>query len=189
MYVKLLTFLILFSTCSSPGNTQKESTREPGKILIVVLSRTENTKAVASIIQEFVGGKMLELELQDPYPENYREIVAQVDKENETGYLPPLKTQIENIDQYDSIFIGFPTWDMQLPPPMKSFLQQYDLSGKTLVPFNTNGGYGVGSSLEDLKNLAPESKISEGFSIKGGSEKDGVLLAIRGKEQQKSGKK
>jgi multimeric flavodoxin WrbA len=68
--------------------------------------------------------------------------VAQVVWENETGYLPPLKTKIDSIEKYDVLFIGFPTRDMQMPPPMKSFLHEYDLSGKTVIPFNTNAGYG-----------------------------------------------
>ena len=94
-------------------------------------------------------------------------------KENETGYLPPLKTKIDSIQNYDVVFVGFPTWGMKLPPPMKSFLKQYDLSGKTIVPFNTNDGYGIGSSFDTVKELCPKSKILEGFSIKGGTESDG----------------
>jgi flavodoxin len=91
------------------------------KVLIVYLSRTNNTKAIADIIHQQVGGKLVGLELQSPYPENYQVIVAQVAKENETGYLPQLKTKIDSIGKYDVIFIGFPTWGMQLPPPMKVF--------------------------------------------------------------------
>src|SRR5699024_3835169 len=118
------------------------------EVLIVYLSRTGNTEAVAEIIRQEVGGEMVELKLETPYPDDYDAIVAQVDQENERGYLPPLETAIENIREYDTLFIGFPTWDMQLPPPMKSFLSEYDLSGKTVIPFNTNGGYGLGSSLQ-----------------------------------------
>ena len=139
----------------------------PEKILIVYLSRTNNTKAIAEIIQKNVGGKLVALELEKPYPENYQQIVQQVVKENETGYLPPLKTKIDSIEKYDVVFVGFPTWDMQMPPPMKSFLHQYDLSGKTVIPFNTNAGYGVGSGFETVKELCPNSKVLEGFSIKG----------------------
>lgn len=149
-------------------------------ILIVYLSRTNNTKAVAVMIHNQVGGKLIALELEKPYPENYQETVQQVVKENETGYLPPLKTKI-NIQDYDTIFLGFPTWDMQLPPPMKSFLHQYNLSGKTIIPFNTNAGYGVGSSFQTIKQLCPHSKMLEGFSTKGGVERDGIYLAIKGK--------
>src|SRR5690606_4690152 len=80
------------------------------RILIVYLSRTKNTEAVAEIINDEVGGNMVELMLQTPYPENYGAIVAQIDRENETGYLPPLKTEIENFRDYDIVFLGFPTW-------------------------------------------------------------------------------
>ena len=114
------------------------------KVLIVYLSRTNNTKAIAEIIHQRVGGKLVALELETPYPADYNMTVQQVVHENETGYLPPLKTKIEHMEQYDVLFVGFPTWGMQLPPPIKSFLHQYDLKGKTVIPFNTNGGYGPG---------------------------------------------
>lgn len=149
------------------------------KILIVYLSRTSNTKAIAEIIQHNVGGMLIAIELEKPYPENYQATVQQVVKENETGYLPPLKTKIDSIQNYDVVFLGFPTWDMKMPPPVKSFLYQYNLKGKTVIPFNTNAGYGVGSSFETVKELCPGSNLLEGFEIKGGVERDGVYLAIK----------
>ena len=85
------------------------------KILIVYLSRTNNTKAIAEIIHQEVGGTLVALELERPYPDDYNAIVQQVVRENETGYLPPLKTKIEHMKQYDVVFLGFPTWGMQLP--------------------------------------------------------------------------
>jgi len=99
--------------------------------------------------------------------------------ENETGYLPPLKTNIDSIEKYNFIFLGFPTWDMKMPPPMKSFLKQYDLNGKTIIPFNTNAGYGAGTGFETVKELCPDSKVLEGFEIKGGIERDGVYFVIK----------
>ncbi|SEO13294.1 Flavodoxin [Mucilaginibacter sp. OK283] len=155
------------------------------KILIVYLSRTNNTRAIAQIIQRQAGGKLVALELVNPYPENYQAIVAQVVRENESGFLPPLKTRIDSIATYDLVFVGFPTWGMQLPPPMKSFLKQYDLSGKTVVPFNTNAGYGIGSTFETVKGLCPNSTVLDGFTIKGGIERDGILFVMQGaKEKQ-----
>ena len=148
-------------------------TVEQHRILIVYLSRTNNTRTIAEFIQKNVGGKLVVLELEKPYPDNYRATVEQVVKENETGYLPPLKTKIDSIQNFDVVFVGFPTWGMKLPPPMKSFLKQYDLRGKTIVPFNTNDGYGIGSSFETVKELCPNSKVLEGFSIKGGTDSDG----------------
>ncbi|HEX4850119.1 MAG TPA: flavodoxin, partial [Puia sp.] len=118
--------------------------------------------------------------------ENYKATVSQVVMENETGYLPPLKTKIDSIEKYDVVFIGFPTWDMQMPPPMKSFLHQYNLSGKTVIPFNANAGYGVGSGFETVKLLCPKSNVLEGFEIKGGVERDGIYFVIKDKRAKEA---
>ncbi len=186
----LLGFTLLISTTSfcqtKDSGSQVTSKVDPNKILIVYLSRTNNTKAIAELIHESVGGTLVALELKNPYPEDYKTIVDQVAKENETGFLPPLKTKIDSIEKYDLVFVGFPTWGMQLPPPMKSFLNQYDLSGKTVVPFNTNAGYGVGSSFETVKKLCPKSKILEGFSIKGGVERDGIYFVMEGEKEKQA---
>jgi flavodoxin len=179
----LFAFSLLFSACSSSetkaDNSKRKAVSDTSKILIVYLSRTNNTKAVAEIIHKNVGGTLVALELKKPYPENYQAIVQQVVNENETGYLPPLKTKIDSIAKYDVVFVGFPTWGMKLPPPMKSFLKQYDLSGKTVIPFNTNAGYGIGSSFDTVKESCKSSNVLEGFSIKGGIERDGVYFVIK----------
>jgi flavodoxin len=170
------------------SNTRQQNappqSADKNSVLIVYLTRTKNTKAVAEIIQQEVDGEMVEVEPAEPYPENYDALVAQVDEENESGYTPPLKTNVENIQAYDTVFFGFPTWDMQLPPPMKTFLREYDLSGKNVVPFNTNGGYGVGSSFQTIEDRCPNSDVLEGFSTRGGLERDGIYLAIKGKRRE-----
>ena len=186
----LLVFVLSISTCSSSQTkevmTELNSTLDPDKILIVYLSRTNNTKAIAEIIQRNVGGTLVALQLETPYPENYQATVQQVVKENETGYLPPLKTKIDSIEKYDAIFLGFPTWDMKMPPPMKSFLHQHKLSGKTVIPFNTNAGYGVGSGFDMVKELCPNSKVVEGFEITGGIERDGKYLVIKDEKRKEA---
>jgi flavodoxin len=178
----------IISLCILSGCSNAQS-MTPKNILIVYLSRTNNTKTIAEIIQANVGGTLVAIELEKPYPENYQQTVQQVVKENESGYLPPLKTKIDSIEKYDVVFIGFPTWDMKMPPPMKSFLHQYDFSGKTVIPFNTNAGYGVGSGFETVKELCPNSTILEGFTIKGGIERDGVYLAIKDEKKKEAEKK
>ncbi|WP_276504543.1 flavodoxin family protein [Terrimonas pollutisoli] len=179
----LLAFCLLISACSTSQtkdvNARMKSGLNSGKILIVYLSRTNNTKAIAEIIHKNVGGTLVALELEKPYPGNYQATVQQIVKENETGYLPPLKTKIDSIEKYDVVFLGFPTWDMKMPPPMKSFLHQYSLSGKTVIPFNTNASYGVGSGFRTVKELCPDSKVLEGFEMKGGVERDGQYLVIK----------
>ncbi|MEA1784674.1 flavodoxin [Arenibacter sp. GZD96] len=175
-------FLIVFSSLPlwsmfSPGQLEE-------KVLIVYLSRTNNTKAVAQMIYEHIGGTLVALELESSYPENYKAIVAQVAKENETGYLPPLKTKIQKMDGYKVVFVGFPTWGMQLPPPVKSFLSTYDLSGKKVVPFNSNAGYGLGNSIKTLKEMCPNSTVLTAFSTRGGIERDGVYFVIKDEKEK-----
>jgi flavodoxin len=182
----LLALILLFSGCSASEkeniNVKTNSPINPEKVLIVYLSRTNNTKAIAKIIHKNVGGKLVAIELEKPYPENYQATVQQVSNENETGFLPPLKTRIDSIQNYDVVFVGFPTWGMKLPPPMKTFLTQYDLGGKTVIPFNTNGGYGIGSSFDTVSELCGNSKVLKGFTMKGGVERDGVLFVMEGEK-------
>ena len=182
-YIVLLTIILSVSCMGQADNPLgKPIENKAQHILIVYLSQTNNTRAVAQMIQKKTGGEMTAIELQDPYPENYQEIVAQVAEENETGFLPPLQTKINNLDHYDTVFIGFPTWGMQLPPPIKSFLTEYNLSGKTIIPFNTNAGYGLGSSIRTINELCPNSKILEAFSVEGGIERDGILFVMEGEK-------
>ncbi|HOV58770.1 MAG TPA: flavodoxin [Rhodanobacteraceae bacterium] len=166
----------------NPGASR--AVMDKADVLIVYLSRTRNTQAVAEIIHDAVGGTLVRLELKTPYPEDYAAIVAQVAKEDEAGYLPPLTTRIADIRQFKTVFIGFPTWGMQLPPPIKSFLKEYDLRGKTVIPFNTNAGYGVGSSIQQVRSLCTGCNVQQGYSTKGGLERDSIYLAIEGKRRE-----
>ena len=166
----------------NPGASR--AVMDKADVLIVYLSRTRNTQAVAEIIHDAVGCTLVGLELKTPYPENYAAIVAQVAKEDEVGYLPPLTTRIADIRQFKTVFIGFPTWGMQLPPPIKSFLKEYDLRGKTVIPFNTNAGYGVGSSIQQVRSLCTGCNVQQGYSTKGGLERDSIYLAIEGKRRE-----
>lgn len=163
-------FFVLVLFCSSlscafaDANTNAivkndKATAVVPQVLIVYLSRTNNTKTVAEFIQQAVGGELVAIELQTPYPENYQDTVEQVRQENQTRYLPALKTRIKNIASYDVIFLGFPTWGMQMPPPVKSFLAEHQLDNKTVIPFNTNAGYGIGSGLSDLKHYCPDCRL------------------------------
>lgn len=186
-WIWLCTAMVAFDSCSHAQSPASEDNwlLKNKKILIVYLSTTNNIRAIAEILHKEVGGDMVPLELVTPYPANYQAIVDQVARENASGFLPPLKTTIDSIGKYDVVFIGFPTWGMQLPPPMKSFLTKYKLAGKMVVPFNSNGGYGIGSSFDTVEQLCRDSKVLLGYSTKGGSERDGKLFVIEGdKERQ-----
>lgn len=94
-------------------------------------------------------------------------MVKKATEERESGYKPPLKSKLQDIESYDVVFIGFPVWGMALPSPIRSFLSEYDLSGKTIVPFCPHGGYGQGQSFNTVKELSPQSNLLEGFAIEG----------------------
>lgn len=184
----ILATICVFSGCTK---AQKPPMAKVGlmaekNILIVYLSRTQNTKSIAEMIHKNVGGTLTALELVTPYPRDYKTTVDQVAREYETGFLPPLKTRIDSLEKYDIVFVGFPTWGMQLPPPMKSFLKHNDFKGKTIIPFNTHAGYGVGSGFQTVKELCPNSTILEGFSTKGGVERDGVYFVMKGEKEKQA---
>lgn len=180
--------LVLFSLMSFfiLAHTEKAANVESNvssvsQSLVVYLSRTRNTAALARMIQQQTGAKLIAIKLEAPYPKNYEEMVEQVRKENASGFLPPLATQITDLADFDTVFIGFPTWGMELPPPMKSFIVNSDLSGKHILPFNTHAGYGPGDSFATLRSLCKGCEVAEGISVKGGEERSNILLAIKGK--------
>lgn len=165
--------LLLIFGINAYSKTQKNK-----DIAIIYLTRTNNTKELALMINDYVDADLIELKTVKPYPKNYKKMVAQVKEENETNFLPQIQ-DIKDLDKYKTIFLGFPTWGMQLPPPMKSLLHKYDFSNKTIIPFNSNAGYGLGSSFDTVKNLATNARVLNGFSIKGGVERDGILFVMK----------
>lgn len=168
-------------------NVDKETIKKDTKnILIVYLTRTANTEVVAQQIHQLVGGNLVEIETVNPYPSNYAEMVAQARQERDTKFKPSLKPKINNIQKYDIVFVGFPIWSTDLPAPMRSFLTEYDFSGKTVIPFCTNGGYGEGSSFKTIAQLVPQSTLLKGFAIKGGSERDGKYFVMQGKKAEQA---
>jgi flavodoxin len=191
LFINLIGLMLIFFALSCSSFQENPLTEQPqqfdslknSKILIVYLSRTQNTKALAEMIHQKVGGDLVPIELVTPYPEDYQTLVAQAQREQETGFLPPLKNKIDSIEKYDVVFVGFPTWGMQLPTPVKSFLSQYDLSGKTIIPFNTNAGYGLGNSIQSIRSLCPNSNILQEYSTRGGIERDGILFVMQGERK------
>lgn len=148
---------------STPGNGSNMTGDE--NILIVYYSRTGNTETVAEQIHNFVGGHMVKVETVTPYPEDYSDTTAQAQEELNTGYLPPISTRIDNIEQYDVIFFGYPIWWGDIPPAMMTFLSENDLSGKTIVPFCTHGGSGQARSIDDIREYSPNATIAENLVL------------------------
>lgn len=152
------------------------------KALIVYLTRTQNTAVLAQIIQARTGAQLCRIEPALPYSANYQENVRQVARQNESGLLPAL-AWVPDIGACSAVFIGFPTWGMQLPPPIKTLLASQTFAGKTLLPFNSHAGFGLGASMAQLRAYCPRSRIGAALSIVGGHEKQGIGLALTGEKR------
>lgn len=134
-------------------------------ILTAYFSYTGNTKKIADRINKKVKGDIVQIEPKTNYSGDYNSVVSQGQKEVASDFRPPIKTKIDDMKAYDTIIICSPIWWFTLSPVMKSFLSSYDLSDKTIIPFITNGGYGLGHSMADLKKICPNSKIEKCLEI------------------------
>ena len=126
-----------------------------------------NTEIVAEMIQKNVGGDIFEIDREIPYPDNYKECVKESVKEMKENARPKLKEYLEDLDKYDTIFVGYPNWCGTMPMVLFTFLENYDLSSKKIIPFCTNEGSGMGSSMSDLNRICKGAKVMDGLSIKG----------------------
>jgi flavodoxin len=139
-----------------------------GKILVIYFSRSGNTRALAHQIHQMVGGDIMEIQPAEPYPDNYHEVVEQARAELDSGYRPPLKTNVEDMASYDFVFVGSPNWWQTIAPPVQSLLSQVDLSGKIIAPFITHGGGGRGTGVVDIAALCRDSTIQDALVVRGG---------------------
>jgi len=137
------------------------------KILVTYFSHSGNTREIANQIHKSVGVDIFEIQSVKPYPHDYDAVVQQARQELDSGYQPALKTKMESIESYDLVFIGYPNWWSTVPAPVKTFLSEYDLSGKTIVPFCTHEGSGLGRSVTDISRLCPKSTVLDGVAIRG----------------------
>ena len=137
------------------------------KILVAYFSYSGNTREIADQIHKSVGGDIFEIQSVKPYPDDYNAVVQQARQELKSGHKPALKTKMENIKSYDLVFIGYPNWCSTIPAPVMAFLSQYDFSGKTIAPFCTHDGSGLGRSAADILKLCPQSTLLDGVAIRG----------------------
>jgi flavodoxin len=126
-----------------------------------------NTEIAAEMIQEAVGGDLFQVETVKDYADDYYTCIDEAKKELNQQARPELKEYLDDLDGYDTIFLGYPNWWGTMPMAMFSFLEHYDLTGKRILPFCTNEGSGLGSSEGDLKKLCVGAKVEKGLSIRG----------------------
>jgi flavodoxin len=124
-----------------------------------------NTEYIAAIIQQATKGELFAIRTVQQYPGTHKELVDYARKENESKVRPKLITKIKDLDKYDVIFIGFPNWWYDMPMPLYSFFDEYDFSGKTIVPFCTHGGSRFSQAIKTITELEKGAKILDGYSV------------------------
>lgn len=149
-----------------------------GKILIVYFSRTGynypnqwldigHTARVAGYIADLTGGDRFEIIPVVPYPDNYQETVAIAREEYDNDARPAIQNRPENLNDYDTVFIGGPIWHGAMPMIIHTFYESYDLAGKTLVPFSTHAGSGLGDAERLARSYYPDNMILSGLAVQG----------------------
>jgi flavodoxin len=141
------------------------------KTLVAYFTRSGNTKVVAGTIHRGLGTDLFEIRPASPYPEDYEQTVEQARQERDSGYEPVLAATVSKIANYDTLFLCFPIWGETAPPVIRSFLRAHDLSGKTLRPVITHGGFGLGDSLAVVTEHAPRARIEPAFSMEADQER------------------
>ncbi len=164
-------------------NKDKRRKEEMGKTLIVYFSRkgenyvngsivnlsVGNTEAAAKMAQEVVAGDLFEIKTVKTYPNDYTETTNVAQAEKNQNARPELTTHVENMDEYDTIILGYPNWWGTMPMAVFTFLEEYDFTGKRILPFCTHEGSGLGGSERDIKRVCKVANVEKGLAIHGGS--------------------
>ncbi len=156
------------SACAQPVDAPQ---RASSKTLVAYFTRSGNTKVIAGTIHRALGTDLFEIRPAKPYPDDYEATVKQAEQERVRGYEPPLEAKVADFSAYDTIFLGFPIWGETAPAVIRSFLHAHDFKGKTIRPFITHGGYGLGSSLSVLASHAPDARIEAPFVMEADQER------------------
>lgn len=135
------------------------------KAVIIYYSYTNNTRTIAKRIQEKLQCDLLEIKTVIPYSDEYDIVVEQGKKEVEMGYTPEIEMLEKDLKQYDTIILGTPVWWYTIAPAVKTFLTQYSLEGKKIIPFATNGGW-IGHTIKDIVKLCPNSQVEKSINIR-----------------------
>ena len=155
----------------SVGDTANfsEPSEEPvsntGDILVAYFSWSGNTETMANLIQQETGGDLFEITPAAPYTNDYNELLDIAQQEQDENARPELASQVENWENYDIVFVGYPDWWSDAPMLIYTFLESYDWTGKMLIPFCTSGGSGFGRSLSHLEASAPGAAILDGLHV------------------------
>lgn len=146
-------------------NTVKSATyANKNKVLVVYFSHTGTTKKVAKRIRKITGGTMFRIKEKNKYPSDYDQMLNVAQSEQESKARPTIKNKVKSIKKYDIILIGYPIWWGDAPMAIYSFLETYNLSGKTIIPFCTSGGTEISKSVKGIRKVCKKSKVKSGLT-------------------------
>jgi flavodoxin len=128
-----------------------------------------NTEVAAKMIQALTGGAMFHIDTVKTYPSDYTKATEIAQQELSQNARPVLAGQVDSLDSYDVVFLGYPNWWGTMPMAVWTFLEAHDFAGKTILPFCTHEGSGLGQSEQDIKKLCPSARVLRGLAIRGGS--------------------
>lgn len=125
-----------------------------------------NIQYVADIIQKNTGADLFRIEPETPYTTDHEDLVDLAKEEQNSNARPQIKNSIENFEQYDTVFVGYPNWWGDMPQIMYTFFDAYDFTDKTIIPYNTHGGSGFSNTISTIKNLEPNANVNEdGYTV------------------------
>ena len=130
-----------------------------------------NAAAVANMISSYTGAELFSIKTEKDYPLEYNDLADDAKAEQEAGELPKLSGEID-LSGYDTVFVVYPIWWYTMPQPIYSFFDEYDLSGKTIIPVTTHAGSGLADSVERIMELEPDATVKEGYAIAASDVKD-----------------
>ena len=170
------------SESTAPAESEQEETDQPqteagSNALVVYFSWSGNTESVANEIQAQTGADIFEIVPAEPYTDDYNTLLDIAQEEQANGARPAIADTVENFDQYETVYLGFPNWWGDMPMILYTFLDAYDFSGKTIAPFVTSGGSGFSGTIGTIESLEPEATVAEGLSL-GSSEAGEPAAAV-----------
>lgn len=168
---------------SQPAPVPQPAPSEGRKVLIAYFSATNNTEGIANHLDAILDADLYEITPETPYSAadlDYNADCRANREQNDASARPAISGSVENMEQYDVIFLGYPIWWGQAPKIISTFLESYDLSGKTIVPFCTSGSSGIGSSATNLHSLASSATWLDGQRFSGGSSRSTVEAWVNG---------
>lgn len=158
---------VALSSCSTKSATNAEDENANAeKVIVIYYSQTGATKTVAEDIQSLLGADIARIEAKDPYPEDYESTIIRWRKELNDSILPDIKPLGVNLDEYSTIFLGYPVWGGSYALPVATFLSKNSLKGKKVITFATFGSGGLSSSTAQLAKAQPEATVIKGYGVR-----------------------